>query len=84
MSFSPLAAVALVVLFSIVWFAPNSMEITWNFRPALDPPKGTAGVKQIKRLRWRPSRASAVTFGFVCIAAVLALSNLSPFIYFQF
>ncbi|MGA7713890.1 MAG: MBOAT family O-acyltransferase [Rhizomicrobium sp.] len=83
-SFTPLAALSLVVLFAIVWFAPNSMEITWSFRPALDPPKGTAGVRQIKRLRWKPSRASAITFGLVCIAAVLALSNLSPFIYFQF
>ncbi|MDE2492478.1 MAG: MBOAT family protein [Alphaproteobacteria bacterium] len=83
-TFSPLAASALVALFAIVWFAPNSMEMTWSYRPALDPPKGTSTVRQIRLLRWQPSRATAVTFGLVCIAAVLALSNLSPFIYFQF
>jgi alginate O-acetyltransferase complex protein AlgI len=83
-SFSPLAAAALLVLFAIVWFAPNSMEMTWEFRPALDPPKGTSKVRQIVWFKWRPSRLSAIAMGLVCIAAVLALSNLSPFIYFQF
>jgi alginate O-acetyltransferase complex protein AlgI len=83
-TFSPLAAIALVILFAIVWFTPNSMEMTWSYRPALDPPKGTSNVRQIRRLRWQPSRGTAVAFGLVCIAAVLALSNLSPFIYFQF
>ncbi len=83
-TFSPLAVVSLVVLFAIIWFAPNSMEMTWRFRPALNPPKGTSSVRQIRRFRWQPSRGTAVTFGLVCIAAVLALSNLSPFIYFQF
>jgi alginate O-acetyltransferase complex protein AlgI len=83
-SFTPLAAVSLTVLFAIVWFAPNSMQMTWSYRPALDPPKGTSHVRQIRFLRWQMSRKSAVAMGLVCIAAVLALSNLSPFIYFQF
>ena len=83
-TFSPLAVVALVVLFAIVWLAPNSMQMTWSFRPALDPPKGTSHVRQIRFLRWKMSRLSAVATGLACIAAVLALSNLSPFIYFQF
>ena len=83
-TFSPLAGGAIALLFAIVWFAPNSMEMTWRFRPALDPPKGTSSVRQIQWFRWQPSRASAVTMGLVCVAAMLALSNLSPFIYFQF
>jgi hypothetical protein len=83
-SVTPLMIVALVALFAIVWFAPNSMEMTWAYRPALDPPKGTSQVRKITWLAWRPSRLSAVAMGLVCIAAVLALSNLSPFIYFQF
>ncbi len=83
-TFSPLAAGAIAALFAIVWSAPNSMEMAWNFRPALNPPKGTSSVRQVRWLRWRPSRVNAVAYGLVCIAAVLALSNLSPFIYFQF
>ncbi|MDE2183282.1 MAG: MBOAT family protein [Alphaproteobacteria bacterium] len=83
-SFSPLAIAALVALFAIVWFAPNSMEMTWRFQPALGPPKGMAPVREIRFLRWHMTRSGAVATGFVCVAAVLALSNLSPFIYFQF
>jgi D-alanyl-lipoteichoic acid acyltransferase DltB (MBOAT superfamily) len=83
-SFTPLAALALVALFAIVWFAPNSMEMTWAFHPALDPPKGYTKVRAIRWLAWRPSRLSATVIGLIGIAAVLALSNLSPFIYFQF
>src|SRR6185436_12854519 len=36
-SVSPLAIAALAALFTIVWLAPNSMQITWRFRPALAP-----------------------------------------------
>jgi hypothetical protein len=83
-SFSPLAAAALVVLFAVVWFAPNSMEIMWAYRPALEPPRGTSQVRDIGRWRWQPSRSGAIAYGALCVAAMLALSNLSPFIYFQF
>jgi hypothetical protein len=60
------------------------MEIMWAYRPALDPPRGTSQVRDIGRWRWQPSRRGAIAFGVMCVAAMLALSNLSPFIYFQF
>ena len=41
-------------------------------------------IRDIGRFAWVPSRKSAVAFGLLCIAGLLALSNLSPFIYFQF
>jgi alginate O-acetyltransferase complex protein AlgI len=82
-TFSPLAAAALLALFAIVWFAPNSMEMTWKFRPALPPGKDTA-LGDPGRFAWRPTPAQAIAYGLLSIVAVLALSNLSPFIYFQF
>lgn len=84
LSLDTTAIIALIALFGIVWFAPNSMEITWKLAPALEPPKGYAGVKPIQRLLWTPSRASAVMFAVLAAICVLSLSNLSPFIYFQF
>ncbi len=81
---SPLAIAALITLGALVWLAPNSMEITWKMRPALEPAPSAVPVRDIGRLSWLPSRASAVAFGLLCIAGLLALSNLSPFIYFQF
>jgi D-alanyl-lipoteichoic acid acyltransferase DltB (MBOAT superfamily) len=83
-SFTPLAAAAIVVLFGIVWLAPNSMRITWRYRPALEEPPGSSTVESSDRWSWRPSAANAIVTSVVCIAAMLALSNLSPFIYFQF
>jgi hypothetical protein len=53
-------------------------------RPALEPAASAIPVRDIGRWAWMPSRKSAVMFGLVCIAGLLALSNLSPFIYFQF
>jgi D-alanyl-lipoteichoic acid acyltransferase DltB (MBOAT superfamily) len=83
-SISPLAIAALATLFLLVWFAPNSMEITWKMRPALEPSATSIPIRDIGRLAWLPSRRSAIAFGLLSIAGLLALSNLSPFIYFQF
>jgi len=78
------AGAAFTALFALVWFAPNSMEITWRLRPALQPPRKDAGVRDIGRWKWSPSPASAIAFGLLFVVSVMALSNLSPFIYFQF
>jgi alginate O-acetyltransferase complex protein AlgI len=83
-SFSPLAAATLALLFVIVWFMPNSMELMWRYRPALPSPYPDQPVVAARRLAWSPTRLNAAAYGLVCILAVLALSNLKPFIYFQF
>jgi len=83
-SFSPLAVVALLLLFVVVWLMPNSMELMWRHGPALPSPYADQPVAEAKRLAWRPTPVQAGLYGLVCILAVLALSNLKPFIYFQF
>ena len=83
-SFSPLAAVTLLLLTVIIWFMPNSMQMLWRHDPALPSPYGADQVTPARRLAWAPTRGAAIAYGLLCIAAVLALSNLKPFIYFQF
>ncbi len=83
LTFGPLAGGALVTLFALVWLAPNSMEITWLLKPALETRYRDAGLRET-RWQWRPSTATAVVFGLLFVVSVMALSNLSPFIYFQF
>jgi alginate O-acetyltransferase complex protein AlgI len=83
-SFSPLAAAALLLLFGMVWFMPNSMELMWRHNPALPSPYENQPVTPAKFLSWKPTRLNAAAYGLLCIVAVLALSNLKPFIYFQF
>ena len=68
----------------IVWFMPNSMELMWRYRPALPSPYPDQPVAPAKRLAWQPTPLNAAAYGLLCIVAVLALSNLKPFIYFQF
>jgi len=83
-SFSPLAATALLLLFAVVWLMPNSMELVWRYRPALPSPYADQPVTPAPRLSWKPTPRYAALYGLLCIVAVLALSNLKPFIYFQF
>jgi len=83
-SFSPLAAVTLLLLGVIVWGMPNAMQILWRHDPALPSPYAGEPVTPARRFGWRPTRLQAGLYGLVCIVAVLALSNLKPFIYFQF
>ena len=83
-SFSPLAAAALLLLFVLVWFMPNSMELMWRYRPALPSPYPDQPIEPARKLSWAPTPLNAAAYGLVCILSVLALSNLKPFIYFQF
>src|SRR6201996_1450534 len=83
-SFSPLAAITLLLLSIIIWFMPNSMELMWTHWPALPSPYPDQPVAAARRLSWSPTPLNAAAYGLVCILAVLALSNLKPFIYFQF
>lgn len=83
-SFSPLAAVTLMLLAVIVWGMPNAMQLLWRHDPALPSPYASEPVTPARRFGWQPTRLQAALYGLVCIVAVLALSNLKPFIYFQF
>lgn len=83
LTFGPLAASALAALFVIVWFTPNSMEITWRLKPALETVYLDAGLRKT-RWQWKPGIATGIAFGLLFVVSVMALSNLSPFIYFQF
>jgi alginate O-acetyltransferase complex protein AlgI len=83
-SFSPLAAITLALLFVIVWFMPNSMELMWKHWPALPSPYPDQPVEPSRRFSWSPTPLNAAAYGLICIIAILALSNLKPFIYFQF
>lgn len=83
-SFSPLAAASLLLMALVVWGMPNAMQITWRHDPALPSPYANDPVTPASILSWRPTRLQAVLYGLLCFVAVLALSNLKPFIYFQF
>ena len=72
----PISGLLLAAL--VAWLAPNSQEITANWRPAL-------GHYTASRLiRWQPSRTFAFLSAIGLALGIMGISNASPFIYFNF
>ena len=75
------------IYFLIVWFMPNTMELFQSKRPALHVEEYRDDEARPLRpgwLRFGLSPRWALTVAAVFVCAWFALSNLSPFIYFQF
>ena len=70
----------LILLFSIVWFAPNTQQIMTKFEPAL----GRAIANPLPGLTWIPAFRWAVLAGTVAALGILALGGTTEFLYFQF
>jgi D-alanyl-lipoteichoic acid acyltransferase DltB (MBOAT superfamily) len=70
----------IIISLLIVWFAPNTQQIMANFKPALAVPEDSAA----KRLLWQPSLAWLIAGVLCTVIAILSISDLSEFIYFQF
>ncbi len=70
----------LVVLFAIVWFAPNTQQIMTRYEPALGRPIANP----YRRLVWRPEAGWALAAGTVGALGLLALGGTTEFLYFQF
>ncbi len=72
-------AVALIVmLFPIVWFAPNTQEILGQV------PSRLAQSRLWAALTYRPTWSWSIAMGLLFIAAILFVSNGNTFLYFQF
>ncbi|MBI1175175.1 MAG: MBOAT family protein [Sideroxydans sp.] len=67
------------ILLLIVWLAPNTQTIMQSFRPALNVPQPPPS-----RLQWQPSLLSATLIWGLAFTALINLSQLSTFLYFQF
>ena len=75
------------IYLAIVWLLPNNMELFQSAGAALHVEDYRNAQRRPLRPRWLPFRVSAgwaVVTALVFICAWFALSNLSPFIYFQF
>ena len=79
------AAAALLVsaaLLAIAWFAPNTQELTGYVGP-----EGAYAAEDAYRpppVRWQPSAGWAVAIGCLFGIALMLMSKVSEFIYFQF
>ncbi len=64
-------------LLAVVWLAPNTQQILARSEPAL-------GDVQPVRVNWQPNARWAFAVALIFVAAVLHLSQITEFIYFQF
>jgi hypothetical protein len=73
----------LIIAFIIVWALPNTQQVLGGYRPALNVPDSGPALAH-RWWRWRPTPrwlAGGVVIG---VWAILSISELSEFIYFQF
>lgn len=67
---------------AIAFAAPNTQQIMARFKPALAQAHEENTLP--RRLAWAPTRRSAIAYGLLFGAGLLALSRPSEFLYFQF
>jgi alginate O-acetyltransferase complex protein AlgI len=73
----------LPLMYAIVWLMPNSIEFMRRYRPVADPAILAQRVRSLP-LVWRSSSTWAVATAAILLLAVINLSRVSEFIYFNF
>jgi hypothetical protein len=69
----------IITLLMAAWLLPNTQQFLAHFEPALEQVHDGC-----RRLAWRPSSVWAVTFGLSAAIALMHLTQVSEFLYFQF
>ncbi|BBE35469.1 MBOAT family O-acyltransferase [Sphingosinicella microcystinivorans] len=69
----------IIILFALARFAPSTQQIMGRYRPGLGFEAAVA-----VRLSWRPAVRWAMFTGALAAAGLLALNQVSEFLYFQF
>uniref|UniRef100_A0ABX1PFI2 Probable alginate O-acetylase AlgI n=2 Tax=Aromatoleum anaerobium TaxID=182180 RepID=A0ABX1PFI2_9RHOO len=69
----------IAALLAIAWFMPNTQEFMARFAPTLERPASPQGLPS-----WSPHAGWAVATGTLGALALLNMSHVSEFLYFQF
>jgi len=74
----------IAALAAIAWLGPNTQEIMCRIRPALETYPGEIGSAGRNWLIWRPTVPWAIACSVVMVMAMLHLTRVREFLYFQF
>jgi alginate O-acetyltransferase complex protein AlgI len=74
----------LVPTLAIAWFAPNVQQIMQRFGPALETYPGEIEPLHVRWLEWQPNFLWALATALVSVVALINLTHVSEFLYFQF
>jgi alginate O-acetyltransferase complex protein AlgI len=75
------------ILLAIVWFTPNVQEWMSKYDPVLNYEKSrklSSNSLFWDKLQWQPNNKYAVVVSFLTVIALLHLTKVSEFLYFQF
>ncbi len=73
----------IAVLLIVTFIAPNTMELTAKYHPALEMGEPNRSLMS-EGLKWKPSLVWAIVVGTVAAFSILGISRTSEFLYFQF
>jgi hypothetical protein len=74
------AWVWIAALLTICFTLPNTQELLAAYHPTLE----SRGTSQGQRFAWRPTPAWGVAFGALAFVAVISVTRVSEFLYWQF
>lgn len=74
----------LLVLWLLVWFAPNTLEIMRRYRPALARYPGAAPAAARAPVVWRATPLWMLAIAGLLLASLVNMGKVSEFLYFQF
>ncbi len=72
---------SLLLLFLIVWYAPNTQQLMRHYKPTLENYQGEIHSPII---RWEPTVRWAFVSALLTVIAILGLMQTSDFLYFKF
>jgi hypothetical protein len=74
----------LVVMFLVAWGLPNVQQLLHRYQPALETYPGEVSPPYWKRLAWRPAAGWSLVTAALLLVAVINLTRVSEFLYYQF
>jgi alginate O-acetyltransferase complex protein AlgI len=74
----------LLLMFIVTWGLPNVQQLLHRHRPAIETYPGEIAAPRWRRLSWAPTTAWAVVASVFFVAALINLSRVSEFLYYQF
>ena len=76
---------SLLLLFAIVWIAPNTYQLFRKFSPYVDQADfDTESTHGLAKLYWTPKIVIACVISLMFISALIGMDATSEFLYFQF
>ncbi|KGP63637.1 hypothetical protein EP47_03165 [Legionella norrlandica] len=68
----------------IVFLAPNTQQLLYKYRPALETYPGEIERYPLKHWHWTPNAFTAAVCAFLTLSSLLSFGHISEFLYYKF